>query len=52
MQVFMQVGATGQLLEAVLGLAKSAKHTVGFLPASAFAQRALRGTLLAAVDVT
>jgi GNAT superfamily N-acetyltransferase/predicted transcriptional regulator len=42
--------AEGTVYRGILALAKQARKTVGFLPDSAFAQRAVRGTLLAAVD--
>jgi hypothetical protein len=38
------------IYDGVVALAKNARHTVGFLPDSAFAQRAAQGTLLAAVE--
>lgn len=39
-----------RLLERIIRLAKSARDTVGFLPDSAFTDRADRGTLLACLD--
>ena len=48
--VIVQVAEGGLHYGAVLDLAKAAKQTVGFLPDSAFADRARQGTLLAALD--
>src|SRR5689334_10758481 len=42
--------ASGHLFESVLRLSKLAKATVGFLPDTAFRDRAERGTLLLAID--
>jgi len=44
----VDVGEDDAALGAVLRLAKKARHTVGFLPDSAFVDRARQGTLLAA----
>lgn len=44
-----EVEPSGELLESVIRLGGRAKKTLGFLPDEAFAERALKGTLLAAV---
>ncbi len=43
----VDVGEDDAAIRAVLRLAKKARHTVGFLPDSAFVDRARQGTLLA-----
>jgi ribosomal protein S18 acetylase RimI-like enzyme len=48
--VIIEVGERTAHYAGVLRLSKTAKQTVGFLPDSAFAQRARQGTLLAALE--
>src|SRR5690349_1565399 len=48
--VIIEVGERSTHYAGVLRLSKTAKQTVGFLPDSAFAQRARQGTLLAALE--
>lgn len=50
MAKIIECPSEGGPFEAVLALAKRAKKTVGFLPDSAFRDRAERGTLLVVAD--